>query len=162
MPTERGGELCPFRGIQHRPADGEHRSDTGECVCVCTRVCCSAEQISGLICENLTRPVSSGPSSCLIVRNSSLLSWVQLGLLGSLLLHARVLYCTELIRSAEYQLPGGLEASLRPLLPLLIRCTLLMGFSDRWGFLRPPLPLCLACSKEHRCTLLSDALCMSL
>lgn len=30
VPTKWGGELCPFRGVQHRPADGEHRSDTGE------------------------------------------------------------------------------------------------------------------------------------
>lgn len=64
VPTERGGELCPFRGVQHRPTDGEHRSNTGEasiwvCVCLCARVCGSAEQISGLICENATWPVSS-------------------------------------------------------------------------------------------------------
>lgn len=30
VPTERGRELSPLRGVQHRPVDGEHRSDTGE------------------------------------------------------------------------------------------------------------------------------------
>lgn len=130
VPTERGSELCPFRGIQHWPADGEHRSDTGEAtMCLC--VCGFTEQISGFACENVTWPVSY---SCLIARNSSPLSWVQLGLLGSLLLHAWVLYFTELIRSAKYQLPGGLETSLWPLLPLLIRRIYLMWFSDQWGF----------------------------
>lgn len=107
-------------------------------VCVCVCVCYSAEQISGFICENVTWPVSSGPRySCLTVRNSSLLSWVQLGLSGSLPLHAWVLYFTKLIRSAAYQLPGGLETSLQPL-PLLIRCIHLMGFSDQWGFTSSP------------------------
>ncbi|MEQ2169830.1 hypothetical protein GOODEAATRI_029189, partial [Goodea atripinnis] len=38
-------------------------------------------------------------------------SRVQLVLLGSSLLHALLLYCTMLIRSAEYQLPKGLETS---------------------------------------------------
>lgn len=31
-----------------------------ECVCVCTHVCCSEEQITGFICECLNRPVSWG------------------------------------------------------------------------------------------------------
>lgn len=47
---------------------------------------------------------------------------------------ARSLYCTTLIRSAQYHLPRGLETSSRPLLSLLIRLALLMGFAYWWGF----------------------------
>lgn len=94
-------------------------------VFVCVRFACvTAKQIRSLICENATWPALLGSYSCLTVHSGSLLSWARLGLLGSLLLHAWVLYCTELIRSEEYQLPVGLEMSSQPLPPLLIRCTL--------------------------------------
>lgn len=96
------------------------------------------------------------------MHNSSLLSWVQLGLSGSLLLHARVLYCTVLIRSAEYQLPGGLETGLQPLLLLLIRCTLLMGFSDRWGDYVLSSHNVWPAVKSISAALCSDALCVLL
>lgn len=61
-------------------------------------------------------------------------SRVQLVLLGSSPLHALLLYCTTLIRSAQYHLPRGLDTSSRPLLSLLIRLALLMGFAYWWGF----------------------------
>ncbi|XP_054878463.1 voltage-gated potassium channel subunit beta-2 isoform X2 [Poeciliopsis prolifica] len=61
-------------------------------------------------------------------------SRVQLVLLGSSPLHALLLYCTTLIRSAQYHSPRGLETSSRPLLSLLIRVALLMGFAYWWGF----------------------------
>lgn len=104
VPTERGSELCPFRRLQHWPADGEHRSNTGEaskCACVFAWF--------NLWRNELTSYVKLG-FFCLSVHNSSLFSWVQLGLSGSLLLHAWVLYCTVLIRSAEYLLLGGISA----------------------------------------------------
>lgn len=107
------------------------------CVCTCLSSCRANQRFNLWRCD-LTAFIRPPLYSCLTVRNSSLISWVQLGLSGSLLPHAWVLYCTELIRSAEYQLPGGLKTGSRPLPLLLIRCTLLMGFSDWWGFTSSP------------------------
>lgn len=90
--------------------------------------------------------------SCLTVRISSLLSWVQLGLLGSLPLHAWMLYCTELIRSAEYQLPGGLETGSQRLLPSPDKMHSLNGVFRPVGVLHPLLTLCLARSRERPCS----------
>lgn len=70
------------------------------------------------------------PSS---VKRQFFCSRVQLVLLGSSPLHALLLYCTTLIRSAQYHLPRGLETSSQPLLSLLIRLALLMGFAYWWG-----------------------------
>lgn len=90
--TEWGGELRAFRGVQHRPADGEHRSDTGE---ASEEEKCALRRETACSCPRLQRCSS--------------------------VLHARLLYCTVLIRSGEYLSPGGLETSSRALLSLLIR-----------------------------------------
>lgn len=59
---------------------------------------------------------NANAGSALVPPGRSSLSWVRRGLMGSLPLHAPLLYCTALIRSEEYQLPRGSETRPQPLL----------------------------------------------
>lgn len=71
VPTERGGQLCPFRGFQHWPADGEHRSNTGESVCVCVSVFVMQRTVRGVFVRMCPDLLHQALYSCLLFRNSS-------------------------------------------------------------------------------------------